>query len=211
MTSTAAQLALALLILSISAHAQPSECPPFLQIEGYRERASECRCGTDLDNVTLTPPKGLSLRAACSLRKWNEADGVFVAIPPRRAVDLDRYDQDGNSSIGNYYFQGQLRMVGLLRFEPSDGGDLFFWPSQPLQMPQSTIEPYFRSLTLIPVGQDSTFNVTKSIRAMDCAEARAEIVIHEVMVIGNDSEGAGAHPTRLKVLRISPFKPCNRN
>lgn len=88
-------------------------------------------------------------------------------------------------------------MVGLLRFEPSDGGDLFFWPSQPVQMPLSTIEPYFRILTLIPVGQYSTFNVTKSIRTMDCAEARAEIVIHEVMVIGNDSEGAGAYPTRL--------------
>jgi len=210
MALATAQLALALLVLSISAHAQPSQCPAFLNIEGYRERASACRCGTDLENVALTPPKGLTLRAACGLRKWSEGAGVFVDIPPQRAVDLDRYDQNGNGSIGNYYFQGHLRMVGLLRFEPSDGGELFFWPSQPVQMPQSTIEPYFRVLTLIPVGQYSTFNVTKSIRTMDCAEARAEIVIHEVMVIGNDSEGAGAYPSRLKVLRASPFKPCNR-
>jgi hypothetical protein len=161
--------------------------------------------------VTLTPPKGLSLKAACGLRQWSEAKGIFVAIPPRQAIDLDRYDPDGNSSIGNYYFQGQLQMVGLLRFEPSDGGDLFFWPSRPVQMPQSTIEPYFRSITLIPEGQDSTFNVIQSIRKMGCAEAHAEIVIHEVMVIGNDSEEAGAHPTKLKILKLSPYKPCSRN
>jgi len=164
-----------------------------------------------LKNVTLTPPKGFTLKAACDLKKWSEADKSFVIIPPRRAVNLDRYDQYGNSSIGNYYFQGHLRMDGLLRFEPSDGGDLIFLPSQPVRMPQTTIEPYFRSFILIPFGQDSTFNVTKSIRTLGCAEAHAEIVIHDVIVIGNDSEEAGVYPRRLEVLRISSYKPCNRN
>ena len=211
MTLATAQLALILLILSISAHAQPSQCPDLSHIDVSRESASECRCGTDLKNVTLTPPKGFTLKAACDLKEWSEADKVFVNIPPQRAVNLDRYDQYGNSPIGNYYFQGHLRMDGLLRFEPSDGGDLFFLPAQPVQMPQSTIEPYFRSFKLIPMGQDSTFNVTKSVRTMGCAEARAEIVIHDVMVTANDSEEAGAYPRRLEVLRISSYKPCNRN
>jgi len=207
MTLATAQLALVLLILSASAHAQPSQCPAISHTETNSQGVSSCRCGIGLKNVTLTPPKGLTLSAACRLR---QSDG-FVDIPPQQAVDLDRYDQHGNSLDGNYYFQGRLRMSGLLRFEPSNGGDLFFWPSQPVQMPQSTIEPYFRILTLIPEGQYSTFNVTKSVRAMDCAEARAEIMIHEVKVIANASEEAGAYPSRLEVLRISPYKPCNRN
>jgi hypothetical protein len=211
MTLAAAQLALVLLILSIPAHGQPSQCPALLHIDGSRGSASECRCGTDLKSVTLTPPKGFTLKAACDLRKWNEADGVFVNIPAQRAVNLDRYDQYDNASIGRYYFQGHIRMNGLLRFEPSDGGDLFFVPAQPVQMPESTIEPYFRSFHLIPLGQDSTFNVTKSLRTMGCAEARAEIVIHDVMVIANDSEEAGAYPRRVEALRISSYKPCNRN
>jgi hypothetical protein len=211
MTLATAQLTLVLLILSISAHAQPSQCPALSHIDGSRESTSECRCGTDLKNVTLTPPKGFTLKAACSLRKWDQADGVFVNIPAQRAVNLDRYDQYGNTAIGRYYFQGQLRMGGLLRFEPSDGGDLYFVPAQPVQMPRPTIEPYFRSFKLIPYGQDSTFSITKSIRTMGCAEARAQIVIHDVMVIANDSDEAGTYPRRVEVLRISSYTPCSRN
>lgn len=198
---------LLLLVLSTSAHAQPRPCPALSRVEKDGQGVSTCRCGTGLKNLTLTPPKGLELRAACHLR---EGEG-FVDIPKSQSVNLDQYDSRGNSPIGNYYFRGRMRISGVLRFEPSDGGELFFWPAQPVEMPDSTIEPSFRMLTLIPQGRYATFSVTKSIRAMDCAEARAEIVIHEVRVIVNDSDEAGAYPTKLDLLRISPYKPCKRN
>ena len=101
-------------------------------------------------------------------------------------------------------------MTGILRYEPSDGGDLSFWPAVPVDMPQSTIEPSFRVFTLVPQGQPGTYAINKAVRAMGCAEARGEIVVKEVQVIVNDSEGAGAYPTKIDLLRISPYKPCKR-
>ena len=102
-------------------------------------------------------------------------------------------------------------MTGVLKFEPNDGGDLFFWPTVPVEMPMSTIEPSFRVFTLIPEGLDSTYSIDKTVRAMGCAEAQAELLIREVRVIVNDSEVAGAYPTSIDLLRISPYKPCKRN
>ncbi len=209
MTLRNAQSAIALLMLSLSAHAQTSQCPAFPRLDGYRENSAQCRCGVDLKNVRVTPPKGFTLAAACELRKWDKSTGLFEDIPARVAINLDQYDKDGNSSIGKYYFKGYTRIRGILRFEPSDGGELFFVPAEPLQMPMSTIEGYFRLFTVIPLGKYSTFKVAKSTRELHCAEARAELAIREVMVVGNDSEGAGAYPNKLDVLRISTYKPCS--
>lgn len=102
-------------------------------------------------------------------------------------------------------------MTGVLRFEPSDGGDLFFWPAAPVEMPKSAIEPFFRTFTLVPEGKHSTYSIDQTVRALGCAEAQAEIVIREVRVIVNDSEEAGAYPIGIDLLRISPYKPCKRN
>ena len=101
-------------------------------------------------------------------------------------------------------------MAGVLRFEPSDGGDLFFLPAVPVDMPRSTIEASFRVFTLVPQGKHATYSIDKAVLAMGCAEARAEVVVKELRVIVNDSEEAGAYPTSMDLLRTSPYKPCTR-
>ena len=200
----------ALLLLGpcFSAYAQEIKCPTASRDEMIGNDSSTCRCGTDLGNVTLTPPRGLKLKAACRLRIWQT--DRFVEIPKSRPVNLDRYDSRGNSNDGDYYFYGHLRIAGVIRFQPSDGGEVFFLPSAPVEMPKSTIEPSFRIFTLVPEGPASKYSIDKRVRAMECAEAQAEIVVREVLVIVNDSEAAGAYPIGIDLLRISPYKPCTR-
>ena len=200
----------ALLLLGpcFSAYAQEIKCPTASRDEMIGNDSSTCRCGTDLGNVTLTPPRGLKLKAACRLRIWQT--DRFVEIPKSRPVNLDRYDSRGNSNDGDYYFYGHLRIAGVIRFQPSDGGEVFFLPSAPVEMPKSTIEPSFRIFTLVPEGPASKYSIDKRVRAMECAEAQAEIVVREVLVIVNDSEAAGAYPIGIDLLRISPYKPCKR-
>ena len=200
-------LVLLLLALSSSPDAQESQCPAISRVERDGNGLSTCRCGADLKNVTLTPPRGLELKAACRLR---HADGL-MAIPSSQSVNLDQYDSRGNRPDGTYYFRGHLRMTGLLRFEPSNGGDLFFQPTVPVEMPKTTIEPSFRTFTLVPEGQHSRYAIDKTVRTMGCAEARAEVLVKEVRVIVNDSEEAGAYPIGIDLLQVSSYKPCKRN
>ena len=209
MTYTPVRSALILLLaLSSSAHAQENQCPTLSRAEKDVKGLSACRCGKELRNVTVTPPKGLELRAACSLWQW-ETDG-FSEIPKSRPVNLDSYDSRGNALNGRYYFGGHLRLKGILRFEPSDGGELFFEPTAAVTMPKSALESSFRSFTLIPNGQYTTYSIDQRIRTLGCAEALAEIVVKEVKVIKNDSEEAGAYPTVVELVRVSPYKPCTR-
>lgn len=207
MTYTPMRSALILLLaLLSSAPAQESQCPTLTRAENDVEGLSSCRCGKELRNVTVTPPKGLELPAACSLRQW-ETDG-YREIPKSRPVNLDSYDSRGNSLDGRYYFSGHLRLKGILRFEPSDGGELFFYPTAPVTMPKSALEPSFRRLKMIPNGQYTTYSIDQRIRTLECAEALAEIVVKEVYVIVDDSEEAGAYPTVVELVRVSPYKPC---
>ena len=165
MTVTPMRSALILLLaLSSSAPDQESQCPTLTRAENDVEGLSSCRCGKELRNVTVTPPKGLELRAACSLWRW-ETDGSSE-IPKSRPVNLDSYDSVGNSLNGRYYFGGHLRLKGLLRFEPSDGGELFFYPTAPVTMPKSALEPSFRSFTLIPNGRYTTYSIDQRIRGI---------------------------------------------
>ena len=207
MTYTPMRSALILLLaLLSSAHAQESQCPTLTRAENDVKGLSSCRCGKELRNVTVTPPKGLELRAACSLRQW-ETDGSSE-IPKSRPVDLDSYDSRGFRLNGRYYFGGYLRLKGILRFEPSDAGELFFYPPAPVTMPKTALEPSFRSFTLIPNGRYTTYSIDQRIRTLGCAEALAEIVVKEVYVIVNDSEEAGAYRTVVELVRVSPYKPC---
>lgn len=189
----------ALLLLGLSPHAIAidQQCPAIA-----RDSAT-CRCGNDLKRVILTPPRGLELRAACDLRKNEEG---FRPIPKNSRVNLDQYDSHGNGLIGIYYFRGRLRMTGILEYHPSDGGELFFWPDKPVDMPKTTIEPYFRTLTLIPVGKYAKYSIDKAVIAKGCAKARAEINVKELRIDVNDSEQAGAYPTSIDLLKISPYK-----
>ena len=83
-------------------------------------------------------------------------------------------------------------------------------PAVPVDMPKSTIEPSFRAFTLVPKGRHATYSINKAVLAMGCAEARAEVVVKELRVVVSDSEEAGAYPTSIDLLRISPYKPCTR-
>jgi hypothetical protein len=152
--------ALLLLGLSSQALALDNQCPPVIH------NSMSCRCGNDLKRVILTPPRGLELLAACDLRQNEEG---FRPIPKNTRVNLDQYDSHGNGLNGIYYFRGRLRMTGVLEYHPSDGGELFFWPDKPVDMPNTTIEPYFRTLnrsnTTLNTGRHETLVVFSTLGA----------------------------------------------
>ena len=166
-----------------------------------------CHCGPDLANVDVTLPKGLALTRACNLRT---PDGRSPDIRKER-ISLDRYDSSGNTLDGEFLLNGELRLTGHVRYEPSDGGDLWFSPSVPVLERQTAFEPNFRSFALRQESAYSKFRLSKHVRGKSlCSQAKAVVVFRGFEVLVNDSDGVGISPLSIEVKSVSGFSPCKR-
>ena len=164
-----------------------------------------CHCGSELANFDVTLPKGLTLTRACNLRF---PDGRSPDIRKER-ISLDRYDSAGNTLDGEFLLKGELRLVGYVRYESNDGGDLWFRPSVPVLKQQTAFEPNFRFFALRQESAYSKFRLSKHLRAKSlCSQAKAEIVFRGFEVLVNASDEAGISPLNIEVKRVSGFSPC---
>jgi hypothetical protein len=166
-----------------------------------------CHCGAELANVDVTLPKALALTRACNLRF---PDGRSPDIR-RERISLDRYDSAGNTLDGEFFLKGELRLTGYVRYEPSDGGDLWFRPSVPVLKQQTAFEPNFRFFALRQESAYSKFRLSKHVRAKSlCSQAKAEVVFRGFEVLVNDSCEAGVSPVNIEVKSVSGFSSCKR-
>ncbi|WP_141348977.1 hypothetical protein [Zoogloea ramigera] len=170
-------------------------------------RPVSCHCGAELANVEVTLPKGLVLARACNLRF---SDGRSPDIRQER-ISLDRYDSAGNAIYGEFLLKGELHLTGYVRYEPSDGGDLWFRPSVPVLQRQTAFEPNFRFFALRQQSAYSKFRLAKHLRAKgDCFQAKAEVVFRGFELLVNESDEAGISPRTIKVINVSGFSACKR-
>lgn len=201
--------AVALLMLPlVAAQAFASECQTRSDLlTQHYGRPVSCYCGSELTNIEVTLPKGLVLTRACNLRF---PDGHSPDIL-KEHISLDSYDSSGNSLDGEFLLKGKLRLIGYVRYEPSDGGDLWFRPSIPVLTKQTAFEPNFRIFALRQEDAYSKFRISKHVRTNSlCSQAKAEVVFRGFAVVVNDSDEAGISPLGIKVKSVSGFTPCKR-
>lgn len=193
-----------LVLLATNLLAQAHACPADV-VKSEQNWRAECRCGQTLANTRLTLPEQLRLIAACGLRTQ---DGG-VSVPLSKQINMDKYDNQGNWLNGTLYFRGRLRVSGVLRYEPSDGGDLFLQPDHPLPM-SGPLEPYFRSFVLVPKGKLSDFSVGPSLKRLLCAEARATVEFDGLTVeVAHGAESEGAYPIGARAVSVGRFSKCS--
>jgi hypothetical protein len=196
------------LLACTSALASSNVCSQFANsLSKQYEKQVLCHCGTELSNLILSLPKGLVLKRVCDLRTY---DGHAVDLRKVR-VSLDKYDTAGNSLHGEFLIEGKLRMHGNVRFEPSDGGDLWFLPSTPIYKSKTAFEPNFRLFALRQESAYTKFRLPKQLRSTSlCSYAKADVIFGSFDVSVSDSDGAGISPRHIEVLSVSSFLPCNR-
>ena len=197
---------LTLTLLSAKANAAECQSRAALLTQHYG-RTVLCHCGVELARLELTLPKGLVLARACNLRF---PDGRSPDIRKER-ISLDRYDSAGNTIDGEFVLKGELHLTGYVRYEPSDGGDLWFRPSAPVLKQQTAFEPNFRIFALRQKSAYSKFHLSKRLRAeSDCSHAKAEVIFRDFDVLVNESDEAGISPQSIEVKSVSGFSACNR-
>ncbi len=201
-------IAIFLVLTLLGAQANASECQSrSALLTQHYGRPIVCHCGSELANVDVTLPKGLVLTRACNL---HFPDGRSPDIRKER-ISLDRYDSSGNTLDGEFLLNGELQLTGYVRYEPSDGGDLWFRPSVPVFERQTAFEPNFRSFALRQESAYSKFRLSKQVRATSlCSQAKAQVVFRGFEVLVNDSDGAGISPLSIEVKSVSGFSPCKR-
>ncbi len=203
MKCTLFRRSLALLALAIP-FVRVDACPAEVA-KAQPDWRTACRCGPALRTIRLTAPPRWQLVAACALRSGG--DGTMLPID--RRVDMDNYDNQGHWLNGTLYFRGRVRMTGVVRYEPSDGGELFFQPDRPWLILNTPLEGYLRSFVLVPKGKMSAYKLPPSIGRLPCAEARAAVEFERLEVeVAYGSEGEGAYPLNLRVLSIGRYLAC---
>ena len=197
---------LALTFVGTQANATECQSRSALLTQHYGRPVS-CHCDAELANVEVTLPKGLVLARACNLRF---PDGRSPDIRQER-ISLDRYDSAGNTIDGEFLLKGELHLTGYVRYEPSDGGDLWFRPSVPVLPLQTAFEPNFRFFVLRQESAYSKFRLSKRLRAKsNCSQAKAEVIFRGFEVFVNESDEAGISPQTIKVINVSGFSACKR-
>lgn len=190
----------------VHAQANDSECRSrSALLTQHLGRPVACYCGAELTNIEVTLPKGLVLGRACNLRF---PDGRSPDIRKER-ISLDKYDSSGNTLDGEFLLRGELHLTGYVRYEPSNGGDLWFRPSVPVLKQQTAFEPNFRFFALRQESAYSKFRLSKRLRANSmCTQAKAEVAFRGFKVLVNESEEAGISPLNIEVKGVSDFSAC---
>jgi hypothetical protein len=201
-------IAVCLALTFMGARANTTECQSRAALlTQYYGRPAACHCGAELTNVEVTLPKGLVLARACNLRF---PDGRSHDIRKER-ISLDKYDSSGNTIDGEFLLKGELHLTGYVRYEPSDGGNLWFRPGVPVLRQQTAFEPNFRFFALRQESAYSKFRLSKRLRAKsDCSQAKAEVIFRGFKVLVNESDEAGISPLNIEVKSVSGFSACKR-
>ncbi|HEY6094478.1 MAG TPA: hypothetical protein VIU93_05945 [Gallionellaceae bacterium] len=151
----------------------------------------KCVCNRELAKVIQSSKKelalpGFSIISACNVR----------TVPESPA-----------DSIGVYHFRGKQTLRGILRIEPSDAGELFFYPS--INTKDATYsDSYFRfadesaaeAKLALPDNSD-----------LECVEAPTTLLVTQVSVVrdyGTDFDGT--YIVAFKQQQVGSFTPCKK-
>lgn len=152
---------------------------------------NRCICNRELTKVIQNNKKelalsGFSIVSACNVRSV-----------PESPADL----------IGVFHFRGKRTLKGVLRIEPSDAGELFFYPFANTQ-DSTHSDPYFRFADESAAESKLALPASSNIQ---CVEASATLLVTQVSLVrdyGTDFEGT--YIVTFERHQVGSFSPCKK-
>jgi hypothetical protein len=168
---------------------------------------TDCYCGAQLAQLTVTLPAGLRVAAVCGLR-WDSTGPIDLA---RERLSLDTYSVDGNYPKGFVYLSGTMdsALAGTVSVDPGPAGDLWFFA-----LPDDERAPVFWKLHLtgLDLGTDEHYRKLQAPQpetVSGCMEARATLRLRDPIVLLGETDEAGTDAD-FDVISVSEYAPCAR-
>jgi hypothetical protein len=185
------------------ASAQEGDCKEMVALDKQMD-PSWCVCAkSSLRNVTVTPPPGTRLIAACSLR-WSRTGPIDLS---KTKITFDTFT-DGDIPEGILYFAGELTLSGPITIqEDPEGNDTAFLPpwkvsrDGPLLLSRMTGSFYLSDESSLAVAQ-------QAMEARKCSTGNVTMHVSGLQVVfGGNADGTttALHP---RFLKRSPLRAC---
>ena len=173
------------------------------------DASSECTVSPS--RMSAAMPPGLTI------------DGIrgYTAVAPhdsnasysRACEKTSRLPQPVSLDEGSFYgaiqISGTLRTNGVLRYEPNDGGELWFLPEKSLF---EKAGPFFRKefemLKLDTANPQATIRPPKSLANANCWIAEATISAAGFDLVVGDTSAAGNYVRKTTITNAHAFKKC---
>lgn len=179
------------LVCIFSASASTEACRKYkLANPAYAQ--SQCQCD-NFPTALRTPPSrfpGLELTAACDFQIRDSEPGV----------------------VGDFFFEGEQVVSGILRREPSDFVDEFTllgeerstWPQKPPVFFRSVVHLQFNDQRMAK----KVFKAPKPSEKAPCWEARVKLKITAMQSVFGWDNREGDFPRKYTVLTVGPYRKC---
>ncbi len=198
----------ALSAVMLGAYAQPLNCKTqAAKLSSESGQAVRCYCGAELDNLSLTLPKGLKLAGACALK---DAKGAAIDLE-RQKLSLDA-DVAKAYPSGIIYLSGTMALDGVVTVNPSDRGEMWF-ESTPLTSSSQFVSKYMASNIKLGSEEDyREFHAPKQqLLTPECFNAQASISASDLEVTLAAGGKGGTVARRVDAKKVARFKKCDPN
>ncbi|MES2899109.1 MAG: hypothetical protein V4723_05230 [Pseudomonadota bacterium] len=200
-------LFLAVSLFALGAQAQPFNCKTqAAKLSTESGKAVRCFCGADLDNVSVTLPKGLKVAGVCGLA---DPRGVPIDLESQK-VSLDVGVKKAYPN-GTIYLSGAIALEGVVTTNPSEAGDMWF-ESKPLVSTSEFVTKHLASN--IRLGEDDyrAFKAPKQeLLTPMCFKAPASITANDLEVTLTPKGKSSAVARRIDVRKVARFLKCDPN
>lgn len=201
-------LLLAFSIFSSLSSAQEDQCkglPGYIK-ENLVADIQPCQCGKRLLNLKVTPPDGTKVVAACDLRWFRENGEIDLS---KTSVTLDQYTDD-DLPHGDIFLSGEVELSGRVTVEETLGSNIIVFVPQWNFADKKT--PFSQEMSSFKFSSDeyaTDFRLEDKLMGSECFVADAKIRVKGFSILISDADNAGTWPLTVKVLHISPYKPCS--
>lgn len=163
-----------------------------------------CVCDSRLSNLYAPLKHPFRVVAACSFQAGSSVREIDLG---REKVYLDRFGDDGTFPNGWFYATGEMRLSGILKYEPGPAGEYWFEPDtnllhgKPNREGQRPNLPTFK-FNHAPPG----LRIPTGLREGLCWHAKATLQVKGLHVIFWDNDSNGVWPDTYRLLDARDFK-----
>ena len=172
-------------------------------------------CGND-DSCEVTPaqlvaslPPGLQIRSIRGNTKvaFRGEAAVAHCSPSGRLPNI--VSADRASLYGALEITGSLKVSGILRYEPNDGGELEFRPrKESFAGTGKFFKANFQRIKLDAAQPPVRVTPPSNLAQADCWQATAKAELVDFAVVIGDSSSAGAYAKQARVVELGRFSKC---
>lgn len=181
----------------------------------FAQRCYQVSCGAD--GVCAVPaskslarlPTGLRIdRFSGYLYDQHEALSNSNCEIVKKLPNGFSFDNRGWSVLGGIHLRGKIRLSGVLRYDPSPGGDYRMEIDKKLLNRGSFFNREFYDINLDVAGKKISKMAPLVLREAACWEVKAEIEVFGISIEKSEGCTVGTAADKVKIVRLHKFKTC---